>query len=109
MRISDWSSDVYSSDLDQLLIRNADDQIRRGVGPAEKQYIHDAIAQIDRLDLADRARPALHLSAAALDLGQAVGMDHEDRVRGKRSRPARMILVPQIGRASSRERVCQYV
>src|SRR3546814_10225293 len=92
MRISDWSSDVCSSDLpllwkgrshrrehpvhedlaheDQLLIRNADDQIRRGVGPAEKQYIHDAIAQIDRLDLADRARPALHLSAAALDLGQ---------------------------------------
>src|SRR3546814_12486129 len=68
MRISDWSSDVCSSDLpllwkgrshrrehpvhedlaheDQLLIRNADDQIRRGVGPAEKQYIHDAIAQI---------------------------------------------------------------
>src|SRR3546814_7447033 len=41
---------------DQLLIRNADDQIRRGVGPAEKQYIHDAIAQIDRLDLADRAQ-----------------------------------------------------
>src|SRR3546814_3769470 len=68
LRISDWSSDVCSSDLSQ----------RRGVGG------HIGPALIDDADHAQRhAHAAQH---------QPVGA-----------------LRPEIGRASCRERVCQYV
>src|SRR3546814_7149688 len=64
LRISDWSSDVCSSDLgvEQRLVGPTGDAARRGVDPAR--------------------RPILLL---------------------------RGVLVEKIGRASCRERVCQYV
>src|SRR3546814_8159311 len=71
MRISDWSSDVCSSDLYPLL----DDQPQRrtDTGHAADRGAHDAFDGLPRSDgLADRQ-------------------------------------VPQIGRASCRERVCQNV
>src|SRR3546814_2708287 len=77
MRISDWSSDVCSSDLDGLYRLLP---VRRGVA--------DILA----------ARP--------LDGGEAVPKrgDHVARIVDRQCR-----LGQEIGRASCRERVCQYV
>src|SRR3546814_19836227 len=72
MRISDWSSDVCSSDL-------------RGCLPVrEPRGLDDAARE---LDLGDRLRGEFVLSGAT-------------ELRGG---------VREIGRASCRERVCQYV
>src|SRR3546814_3707772 len=72
MRISDWSSDVCSSDLRSQ---------------AQRRRLDDRLAQ----------RPALFL--------QLVGeLDDQDAVLGDQTDQR-----DQIGRASCRERVCQYV
>src|SRR3546814_8339284 len=73
MRISDWSSDVCSSDLPHLHLF-VDDAARNIVG-------HEAV-----------------------DLDTAV---HRAGMHDQRIRPRHLQL--QIGRASCRERVCQYV
>src|SRR3546814_10279968 len=81
MRISDWSSDVCSSDLSQ----------------------HRIILALQR-EARDRV--------AAV----RVGAEREDeefrapvRDRGQRDVERGCIALPKIGRASCRERVCQYV
>src|SRR3546814_14644409 len=61
MRISDWSSDVCSSDLLDAVV---------GLGDVLAEYVHGLVARVGPLGEAQQ---------------------------------------PQIGRASSRERVCQYV
>src|SRR3546814_3387980 len=78
MRISDWSSDVCSSDLGEA------DLARQGE------------ARIERLP-----RPLLEQQRArhALQEGGAV----------RRRADSRRLPCGQIGRASCRERVCQYV
>jgi hypothetical protein len=48
-----------------------------------RQDIHSLAAQIDRLDLGDRARPGFDLSAATFDLREAGRMAYKDRVRRK--------------------------
>src|SRR3546814_1476420 len=81
MRISDWSSDVCSSDL----------------------------LRIDQLAFVPR-RILLHDVAVGL---VAVGAEAEarlfQRVADIEVRPAELVVAKQIGRASCRERVCQYV
>src|SRR3546814_14627103 len=85
MRISDWSSDVCSSDLDQRLMRHHPRDKARAFGlfgvhhPAGEAHFH-------RLRLADRAGEALRAAHAGGD----AELDFE------------------IGRASWRERVGQY-
>src|SRR3546814_2841696 len=81
MRISDWSSDVCSSDLPLpgFLVDLAD----RGIAQA-----------LPRFDHAADGEPEGHLG------------DH--RVVAAQQQHA-VLLVEQIGRASCRERVCQYV
>src|SRR3546814_2194152 len=75
MRISDWSSDVCSSDLE-----------RRSVAGHRRVRCGDQVVFDD-----ESADPAV-----AEDVGDLVGGEHEvDR--------------HEIGRASCRERVCQYV
>src|SRR3546814_2714996 len=86
MRISDWSSDVCSSDLPQRQLeigRGGDD---RGVVAAE---FEDRFAETARHALAD-------------------GAAHACRTGCRDHRQTR-IVDEQIGRASCRERVCQYV
>src|SRR3546814_10071236 len=76
MRISDWSSDVCSSDLDrvgELLCRR---QHRAQRAPRQLAMAHFAAAR----------------RAEAADLAHRIGRE-----------------VVEIGRASCRERVCQYV
>src|SRR3546814_2510632 len=79
MRISDWSSDVCSSDLDA----------RGGRGAVFEQHVADSIAEVDvGHQLLERQRRRQHLVAERAKIG-----------------PAAL----KIGRASCRERVCQYV
>src|SRR3546814_16659638 len=111
MRISDWSSDVCSSDLTveflgvPLSIFSADGW-RHIALPA----VNLAIANI-----------ALVLRMTATGVSEAQSQDYVRFARAKGVKPGRIvrrhilrnILIPvvtvQIGRASCRERVCQYV
>src|SRR3546814_15002056 len=101
MRISDWSSDVCSSDLrldvlgpgylgHRQLVLGALFVLLEG-GGAEEEHL----AVLDRRHPADRERAAV---AGAVDLV-------DDRMLDV----ARAQEVGEIGRASCRERVCQYV
>src|SRR3546814_2188970 len=83
MRISDWSSDVCSSDLNAApgVLRDEVGQAARIPVPPQELRIHGhhAVMGVDPVDLAD-----------------LLGRPHR-RYR------------KEIGRASCRERVCQYV
>src|SRR3546814_15127264 len=100
MRISDWSSDVCSSDLTGAISGcGAADQVAQSLG-----------AQIvSRDNISMRQLPApLQQTLATLQVGQTTqpfGAENEGI--------SVLVLcgrdMPQIGRASGRERVCQYV
>src|SRR3546814_16843211 len=85
MRISDWSSDVCSSDLSPP------------VGVDLLRQLH-SVGRVHRPERADRHRPELDGGGARA--GAAAG--------DPRPAPGPAASV-QIGRASCRERVCQYV
>src|SRR3546814_12921286 len=91
MRISDWSSDVCSSDLDMIA--------GAGIGvpaPAE-------VAAVEDIDIVDRKGER----AAVLRLGHRQG---ESAVAEEgRLAPGPRQPIPALGRASCRERGCQYV
>src|SRR3546814_9158104 len=99
MRISDWSSDVCSSDL----------------LPWRLQALqHD----LELLVLGPASPPARLHHFQPLDLGTALITVHKDSSQhhaspwqgGSRRRDTlEALLRAQIGRASCRERVCQYV
>src|SRR3546814_1249966 len=87
MRISDWSSDVCSSDLDAIrdgLLSLMPGHSPDGLAGTMNQLLHDS----------GRPKPAGRRAAGAIRLRRGM------RVR-ERSR--------QIGSASCRDRVCQYV
>src|SRR3546814_18285486 len=98
MRISDWSSDVCSSDLLAQAVAVA-------LAVAELQRVERHLRQLDRLELAvvkqqlqapPRGDP--HVEAAVRADPQAVlQLAVENH------------LAAELGRASGRERVCQYV
>src|SRR3546814_1724643 len=121
MRISDWSSDVCSSDLRLLADKLKKDDIRNfekaAVELAEKLASDKALAQlrdqvrlsitdeglrIDILDEADFAMFDLGTNQIALDAAQARGIPVFNA-------PYSNTRSVEIGRASCRERVCQYV
>src|SRR3546814_3023821 len=89
MRISDWSSDVCSSDLQQENFRMI---VGDGLGHVLQQH---GLTGARRCD--DQGALALALRADEID--------HTGRLVLNRGVKA----VEQIGRASCRERVCQYV
>src|SRR3546814_17655283 len=86
MRISDWSSDVCSPICDL------------GGGAGQEAFLE--AGHLFRLD-----RPLDHLDAAGLGHGDdgAAGDAVEETIRRRR------VQLAEIGRASCRERVCQYV
>src|SRR3546814_5612899 len=94
MRISDWSSDVCSSDLLDLAPQQfAYRQGARRVGPRLRR-IH---------------RPMeLHL-AGDIDFGDRGVGDEQPAGRRLSQRARAFVGIAEIGRASWRERVCQYV
>src|SRR3546814_17424626 len=95
MRISDWSSDVCSSDL-----------------------VDDALTHVHQIELGDAELGAVAVQCVELrardrilDAGGAVDGRHivirHRQIRGQAPRLA--AIETQIGRASCRESVCQYV
>src|SRR3546814_1730888 len=80
MRISDWSSDVCSSDLFRKALR---------ANPESIDALNGLGAAYDRIGRFDLSRNYYE---------RALGLD-----------PGSRITLNKIGRASCRERVCQYV
>src|SRR3546814_2201002 len=91
MRISDWSSDVCSSDL-----------FGRGLGEGEVAgaETHFEIALEER---------AHELGQGALEVGEAGVLVDQQAFDLVEHRRMGLVAVGEIGRASCRERVCQYV
>src|SRR3546814_18642648 len=95
MRISDWSSDVCSSDLLAQRIKEADfivpDAVKaRPGGKAGCGDVQNAPAQLQE---ASSARPCCA----------------QPQLRHFVADPVMVLESPEIGRATVRERVCQYV
>src|SRR3546814_13654389 len=106
MRISDWSSDVCSSDLSRFFAGRQDTLARiiaalEGEGAHVVIYGERGIGKTSLMHvLADTARAARYMVVY-----DSCGADtrFDTMFRSILSR------IPQIGRASCRERVCQYV
>src|SRR3546814_12042343 len=99
MRISDWSSDVCSSDLVAA--------VNGGRYSTDLHLQHDPSAtqafaetHVRRLEAMRRAGAGVERAA---DGSWTIAADHVDRAAAYEARRH------QIGRASCRERVCQYV
>src|SRR3546814_14211769 len=115
MRISDWSSDVCSSDLEALAAAEqlaADDGTSvevidlRTVAPLDTAPILESVAKTGRLLVAHEAVTPFGIGAeiAAVVAREAFwDLDAPIERVGAAATPP-----PSIGRASSRERVCQY-
>src|SRR3546814_4656152 len=102
MRISDWSSDVCSSDLEARsaeLIRKADQAIYTNEA---KGLIEVASGSVDSL------RGVLH-ELEGEDGRYVTALDDPNQRLVLANDVRRRIAQLQIGRASCRERVCQYV
>src|SRR3546814_1688601 len=98
MRISDWSSDVCSSDL--AFDRGVEVCIGEDDGAVLAAQFKRNIAQTFRRGLHDgRAGPRFSGEGDGIDT-RMFGQERAGRIRSE---------AVQIGRASRRERVCQYV
>src|SRR3546814_14318669 len=105
MRISDWSSDVCSSDLPQrigdatILARGMEHRI-------VEDSAHRILVAVEPAEhIADLVRRAQMDGDMILAGEQARHVLHRD---ARVARPGRLEALP-IGRAACRERVCQYV
>src|SRR3546814_3081450 len=97
MRISDWSSDVCSSDLSLW---------SGGPQDADRDSAHVYLRPIQDLLLAgknEQAQALLQKHFVAEGVGSGFGSGADDKYGCYQT------LGDQIGRASCRERVCQYV
>src|SRR3546814_2852150 len=91
MRISDWSSDVCSSDLADGVVEGGDEDVG-----AER---HPRGARGEAGEHGERRRPVV--------IDDRVVLFHPDGLEAELLRARH--LREEIGRASCRERVCQYV
>src|SRR3546814_13429090 len=116
MRISDWSSDVCSSDLDTSAY-DVDANLVRSVQQLKRRLLEDRPLHAARVDLGDARDLALDARSVDAIVTSPPYLNAIDYMRGHR-----MSLVwlgyrldelrtirSKIGRASCRERVCQYV
>src|SRR3546814_3336934 len=87
MRISDWSSDVCSSDLMSSEVRKVESYLEANRAKFQIKQIYS------------------WYSEQGWASTQVTLFDDPDQIDGAALRPAR----EEIGRASCRERVCQYV
>src|SRR3546814_20249220 len=106
MRMSDWSSDVCSSDLATKMRRYVRHELHRDAEPeaglllvhvAGERVRHQVVAQLVRIVLVRRRGTGAGIAGDAKAHGRT-GQQLLQRRDGK-----------QIGRASSRARVVQYV
>src|SRR3546814_20862466 len=119
MRISDWSSDVCSSDLDplpedivRLIIFLKVVGLSRGASGVRRDVVHALIGLLDNqvtplvpakgsVGASGDLAPLAHIAATLIGIGEAT-------IAGVRM-PAAEALRRETGRASCRERVCTYV
>src|SRR3546814_10513828 len=97
MSISDWSSDVCSSDLDGVVLRVA---------------AHARIAQpVQLVFVGAEAELAWHVrNVIELGEGAELSLVEQHAKRGDAAQLATVVSdIEQIGRAACRERGCQYV
>src|SRR3546814_14452645 len=97
MRISDWSSDVCSSDLSDIVFQALQGkavQVDEVAGQVQLQYL--PLPVIKLLVAADHA------------FDEKVALAERDAFANKDPAGADLLYL-EIGRASCRERVCQYV
>src|SRR3546814_16343098 len=93
MRISDWSSDVCSSDLKERLAANPD------------AYEPDVLAKIKwRISITGKSLETLVPRGVRIAFGTGAGVSKHGRTGDEFD-----LMVQQLGRASCRARVCQYV
>src|SRR3546814_11398519 len=104
MRISDWSSDVCSSDLAPVLRRLA-------LAMIDHRHARPAPAAERGGGPGVQSVPAALVAEAQAEVGVLARLQIVRRILGhERHRAAEGIgAIEQIGRASCRERVCQYV
>src|SRR3546814_15413580 len=108
MRISDWSSDVCSSDLEPGLFTTAPVPAMKKllakagwtVGDVDLFEVNEAFAVVAMIAMQELSIPhdKLNVNGGATALGHPIGASG-----------ARILATLQIGRASGRERVCKYV
>src|SRR3546814_14582211 len=101
MRISDWSSDVCSSDL-AILARGEDPvEVKRGLeGEPEDEHSRYIEADVKGLRVASIYLP---------NGNPQPGPKFDYKLRWMKRLRDRATEILEIGRASCRERVCQYV
>src|SRR3546814_9906382 len=98
MRISDWSSDVCSSDLDAVLAQRVQHWIDLR-GGEHKVAGNRRLATAGRLKVDCDGRSHRHRQLHAA-VARCLGTRDAERIDA---------ATDQIGRATCRERVCQYV
>src|SRR3546814_13845738 len=116
MRISDWSSDVCSSDLPLESVPAVETQtLRSRIGQTDvlDRHARDAPCEIRRIDAAveHACKPVQRRIRIAAAHGFMQRRDLVVEILAllvKAAQPAANPLFAQIGRASWRERVCQY-
>src|SRR3546814_17513058 len=124
MRISDWSSDVYSSDLITFEPVEDDREARREI-IAQRDHVDRAIAEAIGLKILflltlDHPHPGGIGPAIFEKLLERLGAEQVGEIAGIIAADAMMLLGPEVGeeavggqrelgRAACRERVCQYV
>src|SRR3546814_12730617 len=107
MRCSDWSSDVCSSDLVALVVGGVPDGMRLGIAFGALSALFVALFGSLNKRLVERADP---LTMTALELGAgALALTALAPLMPMRFPVFAGDLLAPIGRASCRERVCQYV
>src|SRR3546814_10742355 len=111
MRISDWSSDVCSSDVVKLL-EDAGDNQRQTEGQEQSvemvEMVEPPYQQALQHD-ADRADDDWSEQQGPPIADAEIGQQHPGGERAQHVLRAMSEVNDEIGRASCRERVCQYV
>src|SRR3546814_15892303 len=124
MRISDWSSDVSSSDLcDQLILESkvaamVDEAAGRGNGRDRR---HDDVLQVAKApgdsrqdglrpaQVGEQRRPALHAKARLVGRAQIEAVGFMEKTADEDPSATHAHAARQLRRASWRERLCPYV
>src|SRR3546814_17374593 len=109
MRISDWSSDVCSSDLKREEVEIFGNDYDTPDGTCIRDFIHVSDLARAHVNALDYLRD--HRESLTLNCGYGRGHSVREVLDGIRRISGRDIptRIAQIGRASCRERVCKYV
>src|SRR3546814_12885039 len=108
MRISDWSSDVCSSDLvkNEVLIIAMTNRIDM-IDPAIQR--RGRFDHVIKVDFASEIEVQSLLDKLLSALPKESDVDSKPLAQELAGRPLSDVAFVEIGRASCRERVCQYV